>query len=157
LAQLYTKTGKFEQAAERLGFLHKAAQAAEEKESILAGLLNVYLRWPNVKNAAGLVANRLLEKDLDPNDVIVRSIDSYFTKPFAGTDPKAVLEALTRIKTQDRPNWLKQVKSWTARLNPPPKEPEKPKEPPKPKETDKPKEIDKPKEPEKPKEADKPK
>jgi len=118
LAELYHKTGQFEQAADYLGRLYEAAQATKEKEAILPDLLDAYLRWPNAELAAKLVQNRLLAEDLDPNDVVIRSIDSYLSKPPAGADPNAVLKAvITKIKaTGDRPKWAEQRKRWADRL-----------------------------------------
>ncbi len=117
LAELYKKSGDFEKAAEYLGMTLKDAQTAEEKESILAELMDAYLRWPNVKSAKDLVANCLLEKDLDPNSAIVGVIDNYLSSPPAGADPEAVLEALTQINPPpERPKWLEQVKLWAGRL-----------------------------------------
>ena len=117
LAELYKKSGDFEKAAEYLGMTLKDAQTAEEKESILAELMDAYLRWPNVKSAKDLVANCLLEKDLDPNSAIVGVIDNYLSSPPAGVDPEAVLEALTQINPPpERPKWLEQVKLWAGRL-----------------------------------------
>jgi len=117
LAELYKKSGDFEKAARYLGMMLKDAQTAEEKESILAELMDAYLRWPNVKSAKDLVANCLLEKDLDPNSAIVGAIDNYLSSPPAGADPEAVLEALTQINPPpERPKWLEQVKLWAGRL-----------------------------------------
>jgi HEAT repeat protein len=117
LADLYTKTGELKRAVECLGKLREAVRTDEEKEAILAELLNVYLKWPNVDAAAQLVVYSLLEKDLEPNNVVVLSIDRYFNKPPAGTDPNAVLKALVKIKTpQNRPMWQQQVKYWADRL-----------------------------------------
>ncbi len=117
LADLYKKSGDFEKAAKYLGMTLKDARTAEQKEPILADLMDVYLRWPNVKSAKDLVANCLLEKDLDPNGAVVGVIDNYLSNPPAGTDPKAVLKALTQINTSsERPKWLEQVKLWAGRL-----------------------------------------
>jgi len=117
LAELYKKSGDFEKAAKYLGMTLKDAQTAEEKESILAELMDAYLRWPNVKSAKDLVANCLLEKDLDPNSAIVGAIDNYLSSPPAGADPEVVLEALTQINPPpERPKWLEQVKLWAGRL-----------------------------------------
>jgi hypothetical protein len=117
LANSYRKAGEFERAAEYLGMLREVAQTEAEKEWILANLLEVYLNWPNVTAAARLVDNSLLGKDLDPNSVIVRSIDNYLRVPPAETDPNAVLEALTKIEgPADRPKWREQLKDWTDRL-----------------------------------------
>jgi HEAT repeat protein len=117
LADLYKKSGEFEKAARYLGMSLKDAQTAEEKEPILADLMDAYLRWPNVKSAKDLVANCLLEKDLGLNSAVVGVIDNYLSNPPAGADPEAVLKALTQINTPpERPKWLKQVKLWASRL-----------------------------------------
>jgi HEAT repeat protein len=117
LAKSYSKNGEFEQAAEYLGMLHQVAQGPEEREAILADLLDVYLRWPNVVAATQLVDNCLLEKDLAPNNVIVLSIDNYLAEPPAAADCNVVLEALAEIKTAEaRPMWQEKLKIWTDRL-----------------------------------------
>jgi hypothetical protein len=120
LARLYSKTGRFEQAAKCLGLLREAAESPEEKEAILADLLGVYLRWPKVETAVQLVNNCLLEKDLGSDNVIVLSIEKYLAELPATTDPNVLLEALIEIKTvEDRPMWAKQVRRWTKRLGQP--------------------------------------
>jgi len=116
LADLYRKTGDFEQAAEYLGILQGEIKETEKRDKILAELLDAYLRWPNVKAATGLVHNCLLEKDLEPNSVIVQAIDNYLNEPPAGADPNVVLKALTQMKPSvRRPKWLEQVKVWLSR------------------------------------------
>lgn len=127
LADLYRKTGDFKQAAEYLGILQAEVKKPEERDKILAELLDAYLRWPNVKAATGLVHNCLLEKDLEPNSVIVQAIDNYLSEPPAEADPNVVLKALSQMKPSvRRPKWLGQVKVWLNRIGKA-KEPEKPK------------------------------
>jgi HEAT repeat protein len=117
LADLYKKTGAYEQAAKYLGILQAEAKEAEERDKILAELLDAYLRWPNVEAATELVDNCLLEKDLEPNSVIVLAIDNYLSEPPAGSDPNEVLKALTKINpSRKRPQWFMQVKLWLSRL-----------------------------------------
>jgi HEAT repeat protein len=117
LADLYKKTGAFEQAANYLGLLQAEANKAEERDKILGELLDAYLRWPNVEAATQLVDNCLLEKDLEPNSVIVLAIDNYLSKPPAGADPNVVLQALNEITPSNkRPKWFMQVKRWLSRL-----------------------------------------
>ncbi|MHC4720859.1 MAG: HEAT repeat domain-containing protein, partial [Planctomycetota bacterium] len=117
LARLYAKSGEFEQAAEYLGMLRQVARSAEEKEAILAELLDVYLRWPNVEAASQLVNNCLLEKDLGPNNVVVLSIENYFSEPPATSDPGEILESLAQIKTSEtRPMWAEQLQRWSRRV-----------------------------------------
>ncbi|MFA5251160.1 MAG: hypothetical protein WC454_01060, partial [Phycisphaerae bacterium] len=110
-----------------LGLLREAAESPEEKEAVLAQMLDVYLRWPKVETATQLVNNCLLEKDLGPDNVIVLSIEKYFAEPSASSDPNVVLGALVKIKTAEgRPMWAEQVRRWTKRpgqtgdLNEPP-------------------------------------
>jgi hypothetical protein len=115
--QLYSRSGRYEQAARCLGLLREAAGSAEEKEAILAQMLEVYLRWPKVETAAQLVDNCLLEKDLDPNSVIVLTIEKYLREPNAASDPNAVLEALVNIRiAKERPMWAEQVRRWNERF-----------------------------------------
>lgn len=117
LADLYKKTGAFEQAAKYLGILQAEASKVEERDKILAELLDAYLRWPNVEAATKIVDNCLLEKDLEPNSVIVLAIDNYLSEPPAGTDPNVALQALTEIAPfNKRPKWLNQVKHWLSRF-----------------------------------------
>ncbi len=117
LAGLFYRTGQFEQAADYLSRLQKADQTTKEEMIILSKLLDAYLRWPNLELAADLIKNRLSEGDLDPNDVIMRSIDNYLNNPPAGTDRNPVLEVLTEIKNSSpRPKWREQIKYWTGRF-----------------------------------------
>lgn len=129
LAQIYSKIGEFERAAEYFGMLREAAETDEEQERILANLLEAYLRLPNVELAASLIDNRLLEKDLEPNDIVVCSIDSYLLKPPSGVDPNVVLGTLfAKIKCpEDRPRWAEQLKRWSGRFDQA-KKPDKPRE-----------------------------
>jgi hypothetical protein len=64
--------------------LNEAARTADEKKPILADLLSVYLRWPKIEAAAQLLNVCLLEGDLEPNSLIVTSIDNYIGSPPAG-------------------------------------------------------------------------
>jgi len=118
LACFYRNSGKYEEAADYLGRLREVAKAADEKKPILAELLDVYLRWPKIEAAAKLMDVCLLEGDLEPNSLIVTSIDNYVGNPPAGADPNAVLKLfLAKIKAAEgRPNWAEQVKRWTERL-----------------------------------------
>ena len=117
LADLYKKNGAFEQAANYLGILQAETENVEERDKILAELLDAYLRWPNVEAATKLVDNCLLEKDLEPNNVIVLAIDNYLSKPPTGVDPNEALKAIAKInRTNKRPKWLMQVKLWLSRL-----------------------------------------
>jgi HEAT repeat protein len=118
LADLYKQTGAYEQAVKYLGILQSEAKDAEERDKILAKLLDAYLRWPSMDAATTLVDNCLLQRDLEPNSVIVLAIDNYLSEPPAGTDPNIALKALAEIKPPNkRPRWLMQVRTWLRRLH----------------------------------------
>jgi len=117
LAKFYSKSGEFERAAEYLGVLRQSAESAEQKEAILGDLLGVYLRWPNIEAAVQLVNNCLLEKDLEPNNVVVLSIDNYLADLPAAAEARAILEAFAKIKTVEvRPMWARHMERWTEHL-----------------------------------------
>lgn len=117
LAPMYIKAGQYQQAAECLGKLRESAQSARQKEAILGQLMEVYLYWPRVESAARLAGNCLLAGDLGPDSEVVRSIERFWDKPGSGADPKAVLEALQKIKPAiERPMWEEQMTLWTKRL-----------------------------------------
>jgi HEAT repeat protein len=117
LAELYYETAQFEQAADYLGNLYEIAQTPEAKEAILPKLLDACLRGSKLERAAELVKNYLMQGDLDPNSIVVLSINSYFNNPPVGSNPNDVLKVLVAIKTpQDRPKWRQQLKNWTNYL-----------------------------------------
>lgn len=116
LARALSKSGRFEEAAKYLGLLREGVQDAEKKQQILADLLDVYLRWPNAQLAAQLAENCLLERDLEPNNVILGKIDGYFAEPPAGSEPNMVLELLNGIEIADRPVWKGKLGYWADRL-----------------------------------------
>ncbi|MHC4616240.1 MAG: HEAT repeat domain-containing protein [Planctomycetota bacterium] len=120
LADLYSKTGDFEQSAKYLGMLYQAAGSPEQKQEILPRLLDAYLRWPNVERAARIIDNCLLERDLEPNSPIVLVIDRYLSEPPVGAEPNAVLEDLiakTNVpRNKPRLKWREQLKRWKSRL-----------------------------------------
>jgi HEAT repeat protein len=128
LAELYYQTGQFEQAADYLTILYEIAQTPEGKKEILPNLLDSCLRGSKPGRAAELATNCLKEVDLDPNDIVVQTIENYFNKPPVGADLNKVLKALIAIKApQDRPQWQQQLKIWTGRIEKA-KEPDKPKQ-----------------------------
>lgn len=118
LAELYVKGGDFERAAEYLGRLNKKAKTDEEKEGILGKLLYSYLRWPNVMAAKDLVEHRLLERDLKAGDVVLSTLEEYFSSPPAGADVEAILKAFSQIEPpKARPRWAEQMSQWRGRFN----------------------------------------
>jgi HEAT repeat protein len=121
LAALHKINGRFDQAADYYNRLYDdAATGPEERKEILASLLDVHLRWPNISQAAQLINKFLDGEDLDPNSGIVSVIDGYLNVPPVGTDPNSVLrELLDMVKTErieKRPGWTEQTKRWFERL-----------------------------------------
>jgi hypothetical protein len=126
LAGLYYKTGQYEQAEGYLSILYEMAQTPEGKKAILPNLLDACLRGAKPERTAELVKSCLTEGDLDPNSIIVQTIDNYFSKPPVGDDPNEVLKVLVAVKVpQGRPQWNQQLKIWTDLLGKA-KEPDKP-------------------------------
>ena len=127
LAGLYHKTGQYEKAEGYLSILYEMAQTPEAKKAILPNLLDACLKGAKPERTAELVKSCLKEGDLDPNSIVVQSIDNYFSKPPLGADPNEVLKVLVAIKVpQGRPQWNQKLKSWTDLLGKA-KEPDKPK------------------------------
>ncbi len=117
LAQLYIKSGQYEQAAEYLGKLRESAGNKEQKDKILGQLIDVYLRWPKIDAASRIVGNCLLEKDLDVDSTVIRSIETYLDNPNGGAEPNIIIRALIKIKTEDlRPLWHQQLARWIKRF-----------------------------------------
>jgi HEAT repeat protein len=118
LADIHTKRGEFERAAAYLGMLRESAGSAEAKEAILGELLGIFLRWPNLEAMKQLVSNRLLEKDLEPNNVIVQAIDGYLAEPTASGDANSIVKAIAEIELPPaRPMWRGHVERWMSQFN----------------------------------------
>jgi hypothetical protein len=96
--------------------MRQAAATAEEKDQISDKLLDVYLKWSDVKLATQLLTNRLLEKDLEPNAPAISAIENYLNKPPGGADPNAMLASLSKINIPKRPIWDEQVKGWNRKF-----------------------------------------
>jgi len=125
LAALYYKTGRYEQAADYLGILYETAQTPDGKKAILPNLLDACLKGSKLERTTELVKSCLAEGDLDPNSIVVQTINNFFSAPPAGVDPNSVLQVLIAVKVpQGRPQWNQQLKSWTDLLGKA-KEPEK--------------------------------
>jgi tetratricopeptide (TPR) repeat protein len=115
LAQLYTASGNFKQAADYLKLMEETAGNRQEKERVLSDRLSVCLRWPNLDMAGEIVDGYLSASDLTDDNPIARSIDEYLKEPPAGADPNALIEKLIRIKVKDpdaRPGWRGLVQRW---------------------------------------------
>lgn len=122
MARLYKKNGDYERAAKYYGAVLNinSGQDKREKESILAELLEVYLRWPKIEQAKELINNRLLEEDLSADSQLINTIDFYFGNPPAGNDPNSLVESLSQLQIPEkRPKWTEQIQKWSAQFNKP--------------------------------------
>ena len=130
LAGLYHKTGQYEQAANYFDILYEMTKTPEGKKAILPNLLDACLRGSKPERVAELVKSCLAEGDLNPNSIVVQTIDNYFNKPPVGANPNEVLKILVAIKVpQGRLQCNQQLKSWTDDLLGKAKEPDKPNQP----------------------------
>ena len=63
------------------------------------------------------MSNYLLEGDLEPNSILVESIDKYFSECPAGSEPRRVLKAFSQIKPAgERAFWFEKVEYWKEEL-----------------------------------------
>jgi hypothetical protein len=118
LADLHLRSSKYEQSARYLGFLYDSVKSQSEKDRILPDLLAVYLRWPNVDRAAGLIDNSLLRGDLGPKSAVVVTIDEYLNTEGAEVEHgKIVGNVLSLVKSgKGKSVWQDQVKRWAEQI-----------------------------------------
>jgi HEAT repeat protein len=121
LADYYYSSQKYDEAAKYLGLLRSLVQEPAQKEAVLAGLLEVYLKWPNSQRATYLLEQRLLEADLEPNSLLIISIENCIAQPGGPADPNLIRQILqeTVVSSQERPKWSEQVKKWLSQLSQP--------------------------------------
>ncbi|MHC4265529.1 MAG: HEAT repeat domain-containing protein [Planctomycetota bacterium] len=113
LAILYTETANYELAAEYWGRLYQSAQSSEEHKKYISKLLGVYLASQNIKNAIDLVHNYILDKDLEPNDLVIETLNSFMIEPPDGADPNVLLVELEQLDISGpRPQWIAQKQHW---------------------------------------------
>jgi len=119
LTEHYRERKDFERAVEYLSLLQESAKTDEQKEEILSNFLDVYLRWPKLDLASGLLQKCLANNDLGPENLLVRSIQTYLDNPPEGADVNDVVQTLLAINinpNEKRPMWRKQVKYWAEDL-----------------------------------------
>lgn len=117
LARLYSKTGEYEQAVKYLGNLYANEGDKEQKEKIRVELVDTNIKGGNLEQVETLLANRLLEGDLESNSAIVSLIDGYFAEPVGSVDPNMILPVLKKIQVEDRPVWVECLKRWSDSLS----------------------------------------
>ena len=90
---------------------------AQEKEVLLAELLDVYLSWPNMAQAKQLIINRVLAEDLEPGSPFVNTIEFHLINPSAIDDANSLYELLCQMEIpQDRPKWAEQIQKWSVQF-----------------------------------------
>jgi HEAT repeat protein len=116
LAQLYTASANFKQAADYLKLIEETASNQQERDRVLSDRLNVCLRWPNLEMVSEIVGGYLLARDMSEDCSIAKSIDGYLKEPPLGADPNALLEKLGGIKLKEpeaRPGWRGLLLRWS--------------------------------------------
>jgi len=117
MARLYKSSGNYERAAQYYGVLLSSNPDMDEKEKkvLLAELLDVYLRWPNIEQAKQLIHNRVLAEDLEPESQFVNTIEFHLINPSAINDANSLFELLCQMEIpQDRPEWAEQIQKWSV-------------------------------------------
>jgi len=117
MAGLYKSSGNYERAAQYYGILLNSNPEPDEqeKETLLAELLDVYLSWPNMAQAEQLINNRVLEEDLEPGSQFGNTIEFHLINPSAINDSNSLLELLCQMEIpKDRPKWAEQIQKWSV-------------------------------------------
>ena len=118
LADCYNDQGQLDKAAKYYGMLVETASGAD-RDHLLVELLNVRIKARQFDDAAQLVANRLLEKDLDANDLYVKKINEYFVKSLNKNDAAALAKSLAAIEgAENKSHWQQQLASWRKQAEP---------------------------------------
>jgi hypothetical protein len=115
MARLYKQRADYERAAKYYGILLKSNPplSEQEKDTYMAQLLDVYLRWKNIESAKQLITNRLLSSDIDSNSPLISTVTNYFGGQDNKTDPNILLGPLSRLALKEnRPLWNAQLKKW---------------------------------------------
>jgi HEAT repeat protein len=108
LAQLYVLSNNLKQASECYKILLGTATTEEDRQRLYSQLLRLYLALPDMDQASELISKCLSVKDLDPanntivnpNNVVVRSIEEYLNDPKTA-NPGAVVAMLQQVKLKD--------------------------------------------------------
>jgi hypothetical protein len=119
LADFYLDSGQqVEKAARYYGMLLEGT-SGKDREAIVTGLLVADLKLNQYDSAAQLFANRLLEKDLDANDVFIVKVNGYLAKNSSVQNNQLLVKALAAVKaTTSRLLWQQQVKRWKDQFMP---------------------------------------
>ena len=106
LARNLAKSSERDRAKEYYGDLLKTDTSFAQSEQLRAELLELYLADDQIKLASSLVANRLLEDDIDITCPIAQVLLSFVEK--SPNQAESLIEKLERIKFDQaglKPNW----------------------------------------------------
>ncbi|MDD5459397.1 MAG: HEAT repeat domain-containing protein [Phycisphaerae bacterium] len=103
------RTGNYELAVKNLGLLVTNAASADEKEGIVSEMFDIYVKMGNIKAAADLVHNCLLEKDLEQNSILCQAIERNIN---GQADSEKLLKAIRQIQVPNRPQWYSFLARW---------------------------------------------
>lgn len=106
LARNLAQSSERDKAKEYYGDLLKAETRFADQEKLRAELLELYLADGQMKLARSLVANRLLEDDIDITCPIAQVLLSFVEK--SPNQAESLIEELERIKFDQaglKPNW----------------------------------------------------
>ena len=115
LADIYEKSGNFEQAVEYIEKLSETA-AADQKQVLTEKMIDLYLKGDNIKAFGGIIAEMLADRDLPPESNIIKMLDARFKDESYVDANKALLVSLRKIelpKDAPRPLWKQQLEKWS--------------------------------------------
>ncbi len=114
LSSLYLQTRQYDQAAQQLGLLIESEPSPDTKDQLVARLVGVYLKAENQPAVVEVVKNRLLTRDIDPNDAVIKVIDAHLNDQADPNKAAALIDALVKIafNAAERPNWGAKIASW---------------------------------------------
>lgn len=119
LAKFYRQQQQFDKAAKYYGMLAETA-SGQQRDNVLAELLEVRLKAGQFDAATQLVANRLLEKDIDANDIFVAKINGcLIAQSPTGNETAGFVKSLAGIGgAESKPKWQQQLAVWRKQVEP---------------------------------------
>jgi pentatricopeptide repeat protein len=111
LLGLHQKASNADKSAQLLGKLLSSAESQEQKDRYFIELLKVYLQAGRFEKVKDLVNNRLLERDISPDDEIAKVLVNFINHNQA----KPLTEQLRKIKVENRNSWSKIISEFSGK------------------------------------------